>query len=203
MKKRKKTAVLAMPTKVIEIIARMRVIIMSLIGNIWFPTTDPTTEVLTTNVDALEEAEAAATLGGKDELAIRNNLLRVVLDNADDITNMVQTAADKNIPHAAEIITSAGYYVKGVGGSHEQTYKAVSELPGKVKITAPVPEGDYAVAWFKSLDGQTWEFAGVTYYSSIELDDLLTDTLYFFKYFMNIKREAQGYSPVIACRTKI
>ena len=202
MKRRRKIAVLAMPTKVLEIIARMRVIILSLTGNLWFPVVNPTLATIETDVDNLEKAEAAAAIGGANEIATRDNLLAVVIGDSEKITTLVQSTADGNVGHATEIITSASYFVKGAGGKHEQIFNAVSNLPGNAKLTAPVPDDHFSVAWFKSLDGQTWDFAGTTYYASIELNDLTPDTLYYFKHFMNIKRVPQGYSPVISCRTK-
>ena len=202
MSRRKLTAVLGMPTKVPDIIMKIQFFIRCLTGNVWFPNPLPSIADLTAHVATLIATEAAVMAGEIDAIGARNNALKTIIQDGDDYLNMVQTAADADLAHAAEIILSAGLTIKGKGGKDPQVYSATSEVQGMVKLTAPVPDGRFAIVWFKSIDNVNWDFAGVAYYATMELDNLTPDALYYFKYAMNIDRVQQGFSTVIECRIK-
>ncbi|KAK3604861.1 hypothetical protein CHS0354_000523 [Potamilus streckersoni] len=99
-------------------------------GNSFFKTPVPTMEEfgakIQASIDAQTEFESGKVIGtAKRDAAINAMMLELIR-----LTAYVQSIADSTPAMAAQIIESAGMYVKGKGGKKAQVYEVISEETG-------------------------------------------------------------------------
>jgi hypothetical protein len=124
-----------------EKIAKIRFIIMSLIGNAWFPSPAPTPTTITTNVNNLEAANLKAQGGGADDVAAMR-VAEAKLDlSVKLLAAYVENIANADPANAVAIILSAGMEIKGKGGRTNQGSDVVAGKSGEIIISCPAEKG--------------------------------------------------------------
>src|ERR1700751_2340930 len=107
---------LKFPASVPAFIIYVRGIILKLTGNANLPLPYPTgvssIATCTTNVNALETAEALVQTHAPGSAAARDVAHELCKKDMRSIRGMVQQLADNNLPNAATIIDSAGFGIK-------------------------------------------------------------------------------------------
>lgn len=124
-----------------EKIAKIRFIIMSLIGNAWFPSPNPTGTVITTNVNNLEAAYLKAQGGGADEVAAMRAAEAKLDLSVNLLAAYVESIANADPANAEAIILSAGMELRGKRGKTNHGYELTSGKSGEIIITFPAVKG--------------------------------------------------------------
>jgi hypothetical protein len=181
-----------------EKIAKIRFIILSLIGNAWFPTPNPTATTVTTNVNNLEAAHLKAQGGGKDEIAA----MRVAEAKLDMSLNLlaayVESIANADPTNAEAIVLSAGMEVKGKGSKSNQEFSLTAGNPGEIKITcASTANATYEIQMCTDFTNEAnFKRVYIGTKSKFVMKGLTPGTRYFFRFCAITKDGAQPWSVV-------
>ena len=178
----KKMVVANLPSKVLEVAERGKVIVKEMTGNTFFPSPVPTLAVFTADINALQEAEVNVKFS-PEGVAVRDAALETVLADVRRLVNYVQLIADADPDHAEVIINSSGFRIKKTSsGSHEKGYEVESIKTGVVILTAPANDNKYPYLWEYSTDATVWSFLIVSRLSTAECKTLTPGQLYYFRY---------------------
>lgn len=166
-----------------EKIAKIRFIILSLIGNAWFPSPNPSGATITSNVNNLEAAHLKAQGGGKDEIAAMR-VAEAKLDlSVKLLAAYVENIANADPANAEAIILSAGMEVKGKSGKGSQGFELRAGKSGEIIITSPVEKN--ALYEFQMCTDFTNEANWMRIYigskSKFVMKGLTPGTRYFFR----------------------
>lgn len=198
----RKIVVTKLPEDILEIIERGNIIVARMTNNAYFTTPTPTLAVFQTDLDTLNQTEIDLR-SGTGSLDARNTALATVKLDINRLANYVQSIADADIPRAGDIIDSAGFYVKEIGGRSGQVYKVTSEETGIVILSAPANYSVYPYVWEISTDEKVWSVLRTSRFSSCEVKTLTSGQLYYFRYSIVGKdNEYSPYSESTSCRVK-
>jgi hypothetical protein len=184
---------LDLPTKVPELGAYTKRIVLCMTDNPWFPS--PTTslaDVASAEAD-LESAQVATLTRERGTAQVRDDKLKVLVNLLKRLKAYVQGVADDNPENAGSIIESAGMNIKKRGSYAKPPFKV---KPGKVKGSAR-PEarsaGDNAVyEWGWSIDGgKTWRTRS-TKQASTDVDGLPSGQTCLFRLRVTTVKGGQG-----------
>lgn len=110
--------VLKWPVKVLDKIAKPKIIQNKLTGNINFPAPYPanvtTLAQLGTDIAAVDAAQINVKNGVRGAVQDRNTKIRIVKKDIDSIKSMVQIKADSDPANAESIVTGSGYDYKKI-----------------------------------------------------------------------------------------
>ena len=151
-------------------------------GNPFFPAPPPAFFTLQADIDALIVAEAFVLSRTKGAREARNAKLALVQRDLRELAAYVQSVADANSSHGAEIVASTGFALKRPSIRTKAAFKVVAgRASGSARLFAKAA-GDRAVyAWRYSTDETTWTSLPNTVQSSTTLSGLLPRTVYFFQ----------------------
>lgn len=124
----------------------------------WFPSPSPPLGEVQAAIDALSAAEVRTLTRAPDAVPDRDAKRLVLMTRLDELRGYVNRIANRNPDHCAEIVESAGMYLKRLRGPAPQVWGAwPGSHSGEVDVTAP-RAGDRAAYEFQySLDGKkTW-----------------------------------------------
>lgn len=120
-----------------EKIAKIRFIIMSLIGNAWFASPTPSAIVITTQVNNLEAAYLKAQGGGADEVAAMRALETKLDQSMKLLAAYVENIANADPLNAEAIVLSAGMELKGKGPKSNQEFQLLAGNTGEILVVCP------------------------------------------------------------------
>ena len=185
------TAVLNLSDHVPDVIKQLQAIHASMDGNKWFPSPTVALALFLAAINELDASETAAKTKARGLAKIRNSKLRTAKSQAHLLKAYVQSIANANPEHAAEIIESAGMSVKKLTVRQPQGFTAeCGDVSTSVDLAAPA--GAMAYHWFYSADGgKTYTQAPSTGYSTTTLLNLTPGILYLFQ-FQPIHGEGPG-----------
>jgi hypothetical protein len=181
-----------------EKIAKIRFIIMSLIGNAWFPSPFPTPATITTNVNNLEAAMLKAQGGGVDDVAAMR-AAEVKLDlSLKLLAAYVENIANADTAYAEAIILSAGMELKKKGGNKRQPVDATLGKTGEVIITCPGVKGaTYEVQMCTDFTNEAnWKRIYIGTKSKFVMKGLTPGVRYYFRVCAITKDGVQPWSVV-------
>lgn len=186
-------------TSAAAVIIYSRAIVLKMTDSTWFPDPPVTLADLSTDTDALEQAEAAVRNRGKGLAEVRNGKLRQVNIDLDALRGYVQWVADANPNEAALIAASAGMRLKRVGARHKLVLAAErGAVPDSVKLSAKAVHKHAAYEWQVSADGgETWVSVGVSTVADITVPGLTSGVLYHFRFRSTVGRTTSNWcSPI-------
>jgi hypothetical protein len=140
------------------LVSRARFIVERVTNSPWFPSPSPPLPVVEAAIDDLDAAQVRTHTRAPDSVTARDAKRMVLMQRLEELRDYVWKIAIENLEHAAEIVESAGMYLKRLRGPEPQGFAAgPGDHSGEVHVTAP-RHGDRAAYEFQhSLDGkQTW-----------------------------------------------
>jgi hypothetical protein len=176
-----------------------RHIVQAMTGNVYFTTLTAAITALSTDLDALEVAEATAKRGGKGTAAARDLKLKTVETDLTALAANVAQIANQNLAQGAAIIASSGFTEK----KHTVHPKAnlaasMSETPNEVILRAKAIRGAY-YAWQMSTDGgKTWIAIGGSTEANYSVPNLTLGQTYLFRFQTTLKKVASEWSQTIS-----
>ncbi|HTQ45186.1 MAG TPA: hypothetical protein VMI75_20645 [Polyangiaceae bacterium] len=141
-----------------HLVVRARSIVQQMTGNPWFPSPSPPLADVRSAIDVLDAAEVRTHTRAPDSVTDRDAKRMVLMQRLDELRAYVFKIACDNPDHVAEIVASAGMYLKQLRGPSPQVFAAEpGSHSGEIDVTAP-RAGDRAAYEFQySLDGgKTW-----------------------------------------------
>lgn len=167
-----------------DFIAKMRGISLNMGNNVaLFPAPSPTIATFSTNIDALEAAEAVIKTGLRNAVEARNQAYDLVLDNVHNLQNYVQNLADNAADYddAVNLIAASGMDIKGRGTRVKPDIEVRNgSISGSVELIVKAKKGRNAYEWQMSADQLTWTMLPVTLQAKTTLTRLTKgQTLYF------------------------
>jgi hypothetical protein len=151
-------AILKLPEyEVPLLIIRARAILVAMTGNTWFPTPFPTLAEVEAATDVLFDAETKTQTRVVESVSERNAKRKALVALLQRLASYVQAIAIANPAHAAEIVESAGMYLKKAGGPRGRIFHAKQIRAGAIRVFAPYAGDGAAYEFQYSLDGgRTW-----------------------------------------------
>jgi hypothetical protein len=163
-----------LPSKVPDLIARVRHIVSCSTNNAYFPDPTPPLAEITTAVDELYEAQVATLTRAKGTNSLRDEKLKVVRSLVGAYATYVQLQADANPDEAGSIIESSGFFIRAASTRKKLPFNVKQ---GRVSGTADVEilgvakRASYEHRW--SADGgKTWQPGGHTNKTKITITGL-------------------------------
>jgi hypothetical protein len=198
MKPKKNPIALNLPKVVALLIVYGRHVVQSMTNNPWFPNPTPSLATVTTDLNALEAADATVLTRTKGSAATRNVVLTTVENDFTGLKGYVGGVGAANLAQAAAIIESAGMTLKRVTPRNKPLLAVVmSATPGEAVIQAKAAPRGAAYEWQYSTDGKTWIEIGITTVASTTVVGLVAGTVYYFHVRITIKRVTGNWSQTI------
>jgi hypothetical protein len=139
------------------LIVRAKEILQAMTGNHWFPSPSPSLLEVETATDALFESETRTLTRVVDSVTDRNAKRMTLVALLQRLADYVRTIAIANREHAAEIVESAGMYLKNPGGRKKQTFHTEQTRLNEIEVFCPSAGSGAAYEFQYSLDGgRTW-----------------------------------------------
>jgi len=169
-----------------------------------FVTPDPTLAIVTTDIGALETAEAVAETRVTGSAAARNAKYDIVLNDLRDLLGYVQKIADDagDENAAIAIIQASGFDLKNHGVRVKPDLE-VKQGPasGEVRMiakAAPKAEGRAMYEWQKSADEIVWLPIFTTLGTRGIVNGLTPDSKWYFRVRVLNKFGTKGWSSVVS-----
>jgi hypothetical protein len=175
---------LKLPTKVPDLILMGRYVVERMTNNKNFPSPLPKLAVVSAAIDDLEKAEGVAQSRARGAVTMREVKRVALIALMDLLTAHVQSVADADRDHGAEIIMSAGMSVKKNPGGPKRTF-SVKQLgvSGAVKVMVPVVARRASYDWEMSKDGGvTWQSLPSTLRATTFVSGLAPGSTVSFRY---------------------
>jgi hypothetical protein len=183
------------------LIVRARAILVAMTGNTWFPTPSPTLAEVEAATDDLFAAETRTLTRVVDSVSERDAKRMALVALLQRLGAYVQGVAIANPEHAAEIVESAGMYLKRAGGPRGRTFHAKQIRAGTIHVFAP-GAGDGAAYEFQySLDGgRTWLGTAqqIMNRADVTIDRLPPHAMVHLRYRVIVKNVTGDWSQTIA-----
>jgi len=139
------------------LIVRARGILQAMTGNKWFPSPFPTLAEVEAATDDLFASETKTLTRVMDSVSERDAKRMVLVSLLQRLAAYVEAIAIANPEHGAEIVESAGMYLKKAGGPRGRTFHAKQTRAGEIQVFAPRAAVGAAYEFQYSLDGgRTW-----------------------------------------------
>jgi hypothetical protein len=153
-----------------------------LAGSTLVPNLNPTLVVFKADLDALRASQAVKG-NGTQAVSARNDALKTVRRDLENLRICTQQAADANPELAATIIVSAGMYVKIVPVRNKADLAVVQGASSGSAIARAKSRGRGATYWWEvSSDQKTWSSAPVTRIATASFAGLTPGTTYYFRF---------------------
>ena len=178
------TIALILPKIVALLIVYAENIIKRMTGNPYFPAPTPALAALTTAIDELRAAEAAALARTKGAATVRNQKRTALVSQLHTLRGYVQTVADADAANAAAIIESSGLAVRKAPTRHARALAAKpGRISGEATVTAVVAARRASYEWQYSADGgKTWITAPTTMQARTTVSGLVPGSTVQFRY---------------------
>jgi uncharacterized protein (DUF2126 family) len=113
----------------------------------------------------------------------RDQKLRVVLDDLEQLRVYVETVANTHGPDAKAVIVSCGMHVKQSAGPSKALFDVKQgKTSGSVRLLALHPGIRASFGWQYSVDGEQWVDAGETSAAELERGGFTPGTEYWFRF---------------------
>jgi hypothetical protein len=161
---RHSTATLKLPLSVSALVTYAKGMVKRMTANPSFPSPTPTLAAVTTAIDDLQVAEAAALARTKGAVATRNDKRAALVLLLKQLRGSIQTTADASAENGAAIIESAGAAVRKTPTRRARAFAAKpGAVSGTAKVVAAAAGRRASYEWHYSTDGgKTWITAPVT-----------------------------------------
>ena len=181
---RRPTVTLQLPKSVPPLIVYAQGIVKRMTGNTTFPNPSPALSAITSAIDDLQTAEAAALARTKGAAAARNAKRTAMVALLQQLRAYIQTTADANAPNAAAIIQSAGVEVRKTPTRTARVFAAKQGTDsGVATVVAAKAASRASYEWEYSTDGgKTWVAAPPTLQSKTTIAGLTPGATVEFKY---------------------
>lgn len=187
-------ATLKLPTAIAALISLAKAIVVAMTKNIAsFPSPQPTLATVSKGIADLETAEAGALSRLKGAVTARNNARSALVVLLEQLKAYVQTVADANMLHGAEIIQSAAMEVKKAPQRAKRSF-AVKQGPlsGSVEVITASAGPHAAYEWETSIDGgKTWQLAPSTMQAKTSFTGLAAGSTFMVRYRV-LTRKGEG-----------
>jgi hypothetical protein len=193
----KQTSVaLNLPKTIPALIVFGRHVVQVMSGNPWFPAPLPALAAVTSDLDALEQAEAQAQNRAKGSAAARDLKKKVVLDDLSGLKAHVQAIANQNSAQAEAIIESSGMFTKRPSTRQFPALSAeLGDEPGQALVRAKSAGKGVAYEWQLSSDeGASWAALGTTTVAHTTAVGLSAGTTYSFRFRLIVKTTTGPWS---------
>jgi hypothetical protein len=176
--------VLKLPTPVQALITYAIGIVKAMTGNPSFPTAAPTLVTVTTAINDLQTAEAAALARTKGAVITRNEKRTALVALLQQLKGTIQAAADANVENGASIIASAGVAVRKTVVHAPRVFGAKpGAVTGSAKLVAASAGHRASYEWEYSIDGgKTWVTLPVTLQAKTTVVGLAAGSTAQFRY---------------------
>jgi hypothetical protein len=192
---------LNLPNSVAALILFGRHVVLVMTGNTWFPSPTPALAGVTTNLDALEVAEAVAAGRTKGTAAARDVKRKAVEDDLTGLKGYVLGIARKNPAVATAIIESSGMFPKQLTKHQKAELAALmGSTPGDVILRAKAsPKRRASYEWqFSSDGGKTWVAIGNTTTADHSVAGLTVGATYLFRVRITVGKTTADWSQTIS-----
>jgi hypothetical protein len=175
---------LNLPTSVPALITYTENILKRMTGNASFATPSPSLATITTAVDDLRAAEAAAISRLKGAAAARNDKRKTLVGLLQQLRSYVQSVADADEGNGPAIIESAGLVVRKRPTHKARVFAAKpGRISGVVTVLAASAGQRASYEWQYSADGgKTWVLAPVTLQAKTTIAGLTPGAVMQFRY---------------------
>jgi hypothetical protein len=194
-------AALRLPDKNRPLITFARAVHSAMQNNPAFPSPNPPLDVFAANIAAFEDAETKAASRAKGAASLRDAKKKKVKEDLSHLRDYVQSVVetDTSPATATAVIESAFMTVRKVPN---RTFPELSaknaDVSGKVLLTARAVGPVAVYHWEYSLDQSTWTRLPETMRTRIELADLTSPQVYYFRFRAFTRAGWQDYSPVVS-----
>jgi hypothetical protein len=175
---------LSLPTAVPALLSYTQNILKRMTGNAYFANPSPTLAAITTDLDDLQIAEAAAISRVKGAVAARNEKRKALVASLQQLRAYIQSVADADEGNGPAIIESAGLAVRKRTTRKARVFAAKPGLTtGVVKVVAASAGHRASYEWQYSIDGgKTWILAPVTLQAKTTIAGLTPGAVVQFRY---------------------
>lgn len=176
-------AALKLPTTPPALIKRAEVIAAAVTGNAHFPTPRPPLATLTADITAADAAETTAKTRAPGSATTRDDRCLVVVADLQQLRSYVQEVADATPASGAQIIESAGMFVRTVSRRTKPAF-AVEQgaVSGSVKLAVKAAGRRASYEWQTSADQKTWSTLPTTVKAATTVSALTPGATVFFRY---------------------
>lgn len=191
---------LNLPKVVALLIVFAQHVVQAMTNNPWFVSLVALLAQTTTDLAALQAAEALALTRAKGAAAARDVKRKVVVDDLILLKNGVQTVVNQNPGQGAAIVESAGMSQKRVTlpSKPNLAAKMARVSPGEVLVRAKAVKGA-SYEWQYSLDGgKTWIAMGTTTVANTSLLGMTVGTTCLFRFRTTVKKTTSDWSPTFS-----
>jgi hypothetical protein len=153
-------------------------------GNPAFPSPVPALATITTALNELQVAQAAALTRAKGTASVRNEKRTTLVQLLMHLKSYIQTRVDANPDAGASIIESAGVALRKTAVRRARVFVArVGANSGTANVVAPSAGHRASYEWEYSVDGgKTWTLAAPTMKAKTTVNGLPTATVVQFRY---------------------
>jgi hypothetical protein len=200
MKPKKNPIALNLPQIVALLIVYGRHIVQAMTNNPWFPSPTPPLATVTTDLNALEAAEATALTRAKGSASARDLAQRTVETDLTGLKAYTSSVVALSPAQAAAIIESAGMAPKRVAPRNKpQLAVAMGATPGEGVLRAKAVGRGAAYEWQYSSDGgKTWAAIGITTVANTTVMGLSAGTVYLFRFRTTRKKVTGDWSQTVS-----
>ena len=194
-------AVLLLPELNKPLLTFARAVHGALLNNPAFPSPNPPLDVLAADIAAFEDAETKAASRAKGAASLRDAKKRKVKEDLFHLRDYVQSVVETDTSPAAAsaLIESAFMSVRKVP---KRTFPELSaknaDVSGKVRLTAKAVAPMAVYSWEHSLGQSTWTRLPETMRTRMEVADLTSAQVYYFRFRAFTRAGWQDYSPVVS-----
>jgi hypothetical protein len=198
------SAALKLPTSVPALISVVKAIIAAMTGNASFPAPEPTLASITSALNDLETAEAAALARTKGAATARNQKRTALVALLELLKAYVQKQADVNLATAATVIQSAAMVVRKVPVRTKRVFTAKQgTVSGSVTLITASAARRASYEWQYSSDGgKTWLLMPASLQAKTSITGLQSGSTYSFRYCAVVKAGAEDWSQPISFLVK-
>jgi len=171
--------VLGLPRSVPAVIIRMNAILAAMLADkTTFPSPPIAIATVTTHVDALSVAESATKTKTLGTIQTRDDALKLVIEDANQLHGYVQQLANASPAQAANIAAAAAMSLRKTGAHPKADLTVRQIVSGTVHVVARSVKGAKSHEWQYSTDGgKTWTSASPTTKASTVLSGFQPGTL--------------------------
>ena len=191
---------LNLPRVVALLIVFVQHVVQSMASSTWFAGLTALLTQTTTDLAALQAAQATALGRAKGAREARDDKKKVVVDDLVLLKSAVQTAVNQNPGLAATIIESSGLFQKRfTRRSTPNLAAAMAPVnPGEVRVRAKAVKGA-CYEWQCSLDGgKTWVAMGITTVANTSVLGMTMGSAVLFRFRTTIKKTTGDWSPMLS-----
>ena len=174
---------LKLPKGDLAVIAKAKHIASCMTGNAYVPSPPVLIATLESHIADAEAAQVTAGTRVRGAATARDQKLRVVLDDLEQLRVYVETVANTHGPDAKAVVVSCGMHVKQSAGPSKALFDVKQgKTSGSVRLLALHPGIRASFGWQYSVDGEQWVDAGETSAAELERGGFTPGTEYWFRF---------------------